>query len=183
MRTTFVGIGAIAIGIAIFAFTLIRLISGAPLEPTTKVPGTVKIDVLTPGRYYLWDNYWTKFEGKKTKYADDWPEDATVIVRDSTGTELDYVPDSSQSWSIGNSGKTSAGYIDVTTASALQLDIEGVGHERIVSVSKRTMRQDLLSRIGGLGVGFVVGALGVLVLLIGWFLRGRGSTATGKSIA
>ena len=181
MRTTIAGTGIIIVGIVIFGFTLVRLMNGAPLEPVTKVPGTVKVKVLTPGRYYVWDNHWTTFEGKKTKYDDDWPGDATVMVRDSTGKALDFVPDSSQSWTIGNSGKTSAGYIDVPNESTLQVDIDHVRHERIVSISNRTMQQDLWSRLGGFGIGLLVGAIGISILLIGLFLRGRRSTAIEKS--
>ena len=181
MRTAFLGIAFVIVGIAIFAITLVQLIRGPALDPQTKVPGTVTAEIDTPGRYYLWDNHWTTFEGKKMKYADDWPNDATVTVRDSNETVLDFVPDSSQSWSIGNSGKTSVGYVDIASKSTIQLDIDNVGHDRIVSVSNRTMKQELWSRLVGFGIGLLVGALGLPTFLLGLYLRSRGSTTLETS--
>ena len=56
MRFTIIGIALIIAGIAIFAFTLVRLINGSALDPQTKVPGPVSAEIHEPGRYYIWDN-------------------------------------------------------------------------------------------------------------------------------
>jgi predicted xylose isomerase-like sugar epimerase len=113
MRVTSVGIALIVVGIAIFAFSLVRLINGAALDAQSKVPGIVSVQIDAPGRYYVWDNHWTTFEGERIKYAADCPAEARVTVSDSGGNHLKFTPDASESWSIGNNGKTSIGYIDV----------------------------------------------------------------------
>ncbi len=95
------------------------------------------------------------------------------LVRDESGNELKFVPDKSQNWSIGNNEKTSIGYVDVPTATTLQLDVDDVGRERIVTVSKRTMKQELWARLGGFGIGIIVGLIGVSMTVIGSLLRRR----------
>lgn len=176
MRLTTVGIVLIVAGVAIFAFTLVRLIGGSPLDPQTEVPGKVTAEIREPGRYYLWDNHWTRFNDEHVKYSDDCPADAKVTVHDANGTELEFVSDASQSWSIGNNAKTSIGYVEVSAATTLQLNVDDVGRERIVSVSNRTMQQELWLRLGGFGIGVLVGLVGALTALIGLIARRRGAS-------
>lgn len=177
MRITTAGIALLIAGVAIFVFTLVRLINGSALDPQTKVPGTVSAEIDAPGRYYVWDNHWTMFNGERVQYSADCPVDAQVVVHDSSGDELQFVPDASQNWSIGNNEKTSIGYVDVPAATALRLDVAGVGRERIVSVSNRTMKQELWDRLGGFGVGLIVGLIGIPIALLGLLVRRRPSTA------
>ena len=173
MRIATAGLALIIIGIAIFAFTLFQLIGGSALDPQTKVPGTVVTEIDAPGRYYVWDNHWTMFDGERIQYAADWPNQAKITVRDANGTEVHFVPDASQNWSIGNNEKTSVGYVDVKAATTLRLEIDDVGRDRIVTVSNRTMKQELWSRLGGFGVGLLVGVVGVPVCLLGLLVRRR----------
>jgi hypothetical protein len=178
MRIAIFGVALIVVGIAIFAFTLVKLMGGSALDPQTKVPGTVTAEVDAAGRYYVWDNHRTMFGGERVQYSADWPDDAKVSVRDADGTELEFVADTSQNWSIGNHEKTSIGYFDVPAGTSLQLDIDDTGRDRIVTVSNRTMKQELWSRLGGFGVGLAVGAVGIPICLLGLFVGRRGSTAT-----
>lgn len=183
MRLAIAGVALIIVGVALFGFTLVQLIGGSALDPQTKVPGTITAVVDSPGRYYVWDNHATMFDGQRVQYTSDWPKDAKVVVCDSSGEELEFVPDASQNWSIGNNGKTSIGYIDVPTPTAIRLVIDGVGGERIITVSNRTMMQELWLRLGGLGLGLVVGAIGVPICLIGLLLPRRTSTPVRDSAA
>lgn len=77
MRLTTVGIVLIVAGVAIFGFTLVRLIGGSPLDPQAKVPGKVTAEILEPGRYYLWDDHWTRFKDEHIKYSDDYGRQPT----------------------------------------------------------------------------------------------------------
>lgn len=181
MRIAAFGLTLIIVGIAIFAYTLAQLVGGAALDSQTKVPGTVTAKVDASGRYYVWDNHWTMFDGERVQYTADWPDDATVVVRDANGAELEFVTDASQNWSIGNNEKTSVGYIDVPAATTIRLDIDDVGRDRIVTVSNRTMKQELWSRLGGFGVGIGVGAVGVPTCLLGLLVRRRSSSAAADS--
>lgn len=181
MRLAIAGIVLVIIGVAIFASTLLRLINGAALDSQTKVPGAVTTVIESPGRYYVWDNHWTKFNGERVKYPADWPDTAQVMIHDSTGAELEFVPDTSKNWSIGNNEKTSVGYVDVPTATTIHIDVDQVGRDRIVTVSGRTMQQELWSRLIGFGVGIGVGIVGLPITLLGLFLRRRPSHITGDS--
>ncbi|MCA9168605.1 MAG: hypothetical protein KDB23_13110 [Planctomycetales bacterium] len=182
MRIAIAGLALIIVGISIFTFTLVRLIGGTALDPQTKVPGAVVTEIDAPGRYYVWDNHWTMFDGERVKYAADCPHDAKITVRDANGADVEFVPDASMNWSIGNNEKTSIGYVDIPTATTIRLDIDGVGRDRIVTVSNRTMQQELWSRLGGFGVGLAVGAVGVSICFLGLLMRRRVSTAPSGSV-
>jgi hypothetical protein len=73
MRIATAGLALIIVGVAIFALTLVRLIGGAALDPQSKVPGSVSAEIDVPGRYYVWDNHWTMFDGQRVQYSADWP--------------------------------------------------------------------------------------------------------------
>ncbi len=88
MRIATAGLVLVIIGVAICAFTLLRLINGAALDVQTKVPGTVTAVIDAPGRYYVWDNHWTMFNGGRVQYAADWPDTARVTIQDSAGQLL-----------------------------------------------------------------------------------------------
>jgi hypothetical protein len=181
MRTITTGVVLIIVGIAIFAFTLFKLIGGAALDEQTKVPGSVSAVLDAPGRYYVWDNHWTRFEGQRVRYAAGWPAETKVVVRDSNGVELAFVADASQNWSIGNNEKTSVGYVEVPAATTIQIDISGVMSERIVTVSNLTMKQELWSRLGGFGIALVTGAIGIVLCLFGLLVRRRAVKAGNSS--
>lgn len=181
MRIATVGFTFIIVGVSIFAFTLVRLNSGAALDPQTKIPGAVSAEIDAPGRYYVWDNHRTMFDGERIQYASGWPDDVKIAVRDANGTDLEFVHDASQNWSIGNNAKTSVGYIDVPTATTIRIDIDGAGRDRIVTVANRTIKQELWARLSGLGIGLIVGAVGVPIFLLGLLLRRRSSTVARDS--
>lgn len=172
MRATPIGFALMIAGIGIFVFTLGRLMYGPALDPQVKVPGTITVEVEEPGRHYLWDQHFTRFEGERVKYSDDCPKDVKVSVVSSTGDTLPFVQDASQSWSIGNSGKTSVGYVDVPGAMTLDITVDGTGRERIFSVSGRTTKDELWLRLRGFGVSLVVGLLGLCIAFVG-MLGGR----------
>ena len=177
MRIFVAGIALILVGIGFFAFTLVRLIGGAALDPQSKVPGSLSAEIEVPGRYYVWDNHWTMFDGQRVKYPAGWPAEAQIAVRDGNGAQLAFVADASQNWSIGNNAKTSVGFIDVPAATAIQIDISDIGRERIVTISNRTMKQELWSRLGGFGIGLAVSAVGAAVCVFGWLRRRRATSA------
>ncbi|MEM8680780.1 MAG: hypothetical protein AAGF97_15635, partial [Planctomycetota bacterium] len=176
MKITTIGFTLVLAGVCICFVTFVSLIRGASLDPQTQVPGAVSAKLREPGRHYLWDNHWTVFRGKRWQYPADTPDNAKIVVRDAAGQEVEFVRDTSQNWSIGNNEKTSIGYVEVMEPTLLTLEVDGIGRERIVSVSNRTMQQDLVRRLGGFGVGVVVGLGGLLTLLVGLILRGRGGT-------
>ncbi|MEQ1906999.1 MAG: hypothetical protein ABL888_22635 [Pirellulaceae bacterium] len=96
MRSVAVGRVLTIVGVGIFAFTLIGLFYGDSLDPQSKVPGSVSAEIDVPGRYYVWDNHRTKFDGQRVQYPADWPDDATVAVYDINEAELAFVPDASR---------------------------------------------------------------------------------------
>lgn len=185
MRIFLAGAALVAAGVAVFAVTFSRLYNGASLEPQTLVPGAVEAQVDAPGRYYLWDNHWTMFEGKRFQYPDHWPETATVTARDGDDSVLEFVPDASQNWSIGNTEKTSIGYVEVPAPTTLRLQVDDLDRERVVTVSDRTMQEELWAKLSGFGIGLALALVGAPIAGLGLLLGRRAAlnTARGEQAA
>lgn len=181
MKGTTIGFGIVGVGVVVFVFTLVRLVGGAPLEEQAKVPGTFKVSVEEGGRHYLWDNHWTRFEGEHLKYEANCPPDAEIQILDGAGGVVPFTPDTSQGWSVGNNGRKSVGYVELAGATDLAIKVNGVGRERIFSVSNRMVGGELWSRLGGLGAGVVLVFLGSVVALVG-FLAGRRESKGGVEV-
>lgn len=168
-------------GIATVAVTLAGLVRGTSLVEQAKVPGTLQAKVEEAGRYYLWDNHWTIFEGERIQYPADCPADAKITVQDSTGQDLQFVPDSSEGWSIGNSGKTSIGYVDLPGSAELRIEVGAVGRDRVVSFSNTTVQDELWRKLGGFGVGILVGLIGLPIVIWGFIARLRRPRSKGTA--
>jgi len=181
MKGATIGFGLVIMGVAVFGYTLMHLVEGAALDEQAKVPGTFVVSVEEAGRHYVWDNHWTRFEGEHLKYDADCPSDGRVVVRDGSGVEVAFTPDSSQGWSVGNNGRKSVGYVEVSGATELEFVVDGVGQERIFSVSNRTVRRELWSRLGGLGVGVALVFLGSVVAFVS-FVVGRRDPKGGVEV-
>ncbi len=88
-RLKTIGIAFIVAATGIFVLGAIRLLGGYPNEEQNRVPGTIKVN-LEPGRYYLWGNHWTRFDGKRLNYDADCPANAPIAIHDHTGKALGF---------------------------------------------------------------------------------------------
>ena len=148
---------------------------GRPLDPQYQVPGPATIEIPAAGRYTLWDMTWTRFEGETVRRGP-LPDDAVVTITDD-GEPLPLDTSGKVGWSIGNSAKESIGTFDVAAAGPVAIDIAGLDEPRLISVSDRTMEDELIARLGGFAYAAAFGVLGALLLLIAWLTRRREQTA------
>lgn len=148
-------IGGILIGIVTFG----RLYLGTSLYPQYAASGSFTVQTVDAGRYYLWDNYVTWFEGGKVRNDKGFPEEVGLVVRDSQGKELELFPDSEQSWGIGNHAKSSIGYVQTSGSGQLTIDVQGGDGKRVLSFGKADLKNELWRKLGG----FAYAAFGILL--------------------
>lgn len=155
-------LGAIVIPMAM----IIGAVLNQPAAKQFKVPGTARVSIEEPGRYYLWNDFQTVYEGKSYELSERLPGGVEITIRDvDTGEEFDFVSSLTTSSSTPSSSKNSIGYIEVQNDTEISIEVAGLDNERVLSFSKTfvprlvamVLAGGLLSTVSGLtGGGLVV---------------------------
>ncbi len=156
-----------------FVWTFYELNRGAGHEPQFEVPGTFRSSADQPGRYYVWDNHLTMFEGTKIQRDEKFPEELEIIIRDAAGNPVEFVADTSKSWRIGNHDKSSVGYIDAKVPGEFEIEVRGDAETRILSFSQPDLFKELRSALMGFAVAAVFALVGAIAMLLSIFRRAR----------
>jgi hypothetical protein len=167
MKKIVIGIILFILGAFIIPLTLVlTVVSNLPAEKQFKIPGTAQVTIDEPGRYYLWNNYQTLFEGKSYNRSERLPDGIEIKITDaSTGEPFDFTTSLSISSTSGSNSKNSIGYIEVQNAADISIEVAGGNNERIFSFSQSRLLEliglilacVLLSTVSALsGVGITI---------------------------
>ncbi|MDG1301747.1 MAG: hypothetical protein P8R37_09195 [Opitutae bacterium] len=123
-----------------------------------EVPGVAMAFVDTPGRYYLWHDYQTMYDGRTYHNPIELPDDLVIKISAQGGIPLDFVSDSHASFSTIGRARQSLGYVEVNKAVQVTIDVTGGAESRIFSFSPFSV-----SRFVGLIVkGFLFAGLAAI---------------------
>lgn len=168
------GVGLILAAFALFVSTILALYRGEPNQVQHHAPGKFVVRTTAAGRFYLWDNFRTVFEGKTVWHEPDFPAELTILVSDEQGHPIDFVPDASLNWQIGNHAQQSIGYIDAPGPGEWRVAIEGPSeHFRVLSFSPNDITNHLLWAFRGFALAAISMILGVPILLWGIWRMSR----------
>ena len=155
-------------GIAFPAAIILPLFLDDSIDQQFSIPGTIQVAIEEPGRYYLWNDHQTIFNGKTYNRSEDLPDGIEISITDTaTGTLFDFIDTASISISGGNSAKRSIGYIEVSNPTRLQVDITGGNEDRIFSFARATFFEKLKRIFGGVALAFLAGSSGVGLVIWG----------------
>jgi hypothetical protein len=169
--------GAVLFLLGAFVFPLLVILPlflGESNEVRFRVPGSVAASVEKPGRYYLWNDFRTVYEGRSYNRSEGIPDGIEIRVHDAEGQSLEFVGDKSISSSSGSSSRNSIGYVQVGSPGQLKIEVSGGNEDRIFSFSQ----SGLLKMFGLILVG---GFLSVLAALCGFGLIVWGTIKLVKS--
>jgi hypothetical protein len=176
------GIKTIIAGVVILIFGafvvpllfIFPLFFGKSNEVQFKVPGTFEANVEKPGRYYLWNDFQTIFDGKSYNRSESIPDGMQITIRNSSGTELHLVTDTSISSNSGGSSQKSIGYVEIASPGKLEIVVTG-GDERILSFAPSNLLKILGLILGAVGLTALVaiGGVGIGIWGIVKFLRSK----------
>lgn len=153
---------AAAITPAAIAYHLLR---ADPSSQQFQAPGVMDIDVQQPGRYYVWNEYQTIYEGRVYDRSEELPDGMQItITKRPSGKSIALVGRQSISSSSGPSSKRSIGYIDLETPASLRIEVSGLDDERVIGFSRSRIKMILLWIVAG-GITASLLGLGGLGLL------------------
>ena len=177
VKTILAGSVLLAASVAIPVAHVVPLVRGTASASDVQflVPGAGVIEVTAPGRYYLWHDYKTDFRGKYYQGPSTLQGAFTVSVRRENGSVVDYVVDSSTSYSLGNRARKSLGYVDVEEPGTLTFDVAGDLKEAVFSVGRSELSEKLLGLAKGMISAVLCGLVGLVAVIWGAvkFSRGR----------
>lgn len=145
-------VGGIILPLVLMALIIIPVFR---VDPNIEflIPGSIEINVEEAGRYYVWNEYETIYEGKTYSKPKDLPDDLRISMHKKDGAlQLDFVGDRSISMSSGSSSRKSIGYFQITEAGDYVVDVQGESDQRVFSVGRSHLdlfRFLLLIFIGG----------------------------------
>ena len=125
------GMGAICVPFVI-VLTLVRD-SVDLLE--FEVPGAAIAFVDTPGRYYLWHDYQTVYDGRTYHNPIGLPDGLMIEITQQGGMPLDFVSDPHTRFSSIGRARQSIGYVELSKAGQVTIDVTGEAESRIFSLS------------------------------------------------
>ncbi len=97
------------------------------------VPGSIEVNVEKEGKYYLWSNYRTLYNGRTYSTGKEVPGGLTISLQDIGGAKTyDIIPSSSMSSSGGAEDKQTVGYYELKKGRYL-LKVEGEMEPRVFS--------------------------------------------------
>lgn len=132
-----------------------------------KNPGMENIQVSTPGKYYLWNDYQTFFEGQSFSTSKQLPNGTKVTVIDSvSGKELTFNPDASISISVGNNAQTSIGYVEISGPQSLSVQIES-NEERVFTFAQSRFMKIISTVAGAIVLSAILTLSGIGALIWG----------------
>jgi putative Mn2+ efflux pump MntP len=134
-----------------------------------RAPGSVEITIDKPGRYYLWNNYSTVFEGRSYSFDKELPNGLSFsLIEEDSSSTIPMKSDLSISSASGSEKKSSIGYFKLMKPGQYTLSISGNTEERIFSFGESIFGNVVLF-IGRIMIGVllaVAAVVGALVLIV-----------------
>ncbi len=148
-------------------------------EVSFKVPGTQTVKIEQPGRYYLWNDFRTVFDGKSYNRSKAIPDGMEIKIRNADGTLLPFISDTSTSSTSNGSAKNSIGYVEIKNSGELKVTISGGDEARIFSFGPSNLLKIFALIFGGIGLSLFVTMIGMGLSIWGIIKLVRSSKTGG----
>lgn len=167
IKSIIAGVGLFSLGVVVLPLAIvlpiILTLNGHMME--FKVPGNFETNVVQAGRYYLYNDYQTIYQGKTYDNSTNLPGGIEIKILDSQGQALPFTGDTS--FSVGGSGteRKSIGYVEVQSPGKVRIEVSGGDEERIFSFGQENFLRFFGLMFGALGLCSIIafGGIGLAV--------------------
>lgn len=168
LKTLIAGILLFLLGAFVVPLLLILpLLLNDSAEEQFLVPGSVEVTVDEPGRYYLWHDFRTVYEGVSYSKPEEIPDGLDISVKTEGGEELVLMASGTMSSSTGASARRTIGYVDVADPGRLTVTVNGDSEPRVFSFSQSGMKSIFLRIFGGAIVSMLMAFAGIGLVIWG----------------
>lgn len=152
-------------------FVVAAFVHAAGCKPLAKfvIPAQVTVTVEQPGRYYLWNNYQTVFEGKSYSDSPSFPDGLEIsLIENQTGTAVAFLTNASISVTSNNDQKNSIGYVEIEQSGDYTLSVTGSTPPRVCSLGKTIFSlRNVLAFLACFGFTMAIGLAGFVLVIVG----------------
>jgi hypothetical protein len=131
------------------------------------IPGSTEVTITEPGRYYLWNDFQTVYDGKSFDRSERIPDGLEIVVKDEAGNSLLFKRDTSISSNVGSSSKKSIGYVEVDKPGKLTVSVSGSSDQRVFSFSQFDFLRLLGFVFGGIALAVIMSLAGIGITIWG----------------
>ena len=157
VKTIISGVFLIILGAFVIPLTVVLfLILDDSNEKQFMIPVTTVVAVEEPGRYYLWNEYQTVFNGISYNRSESIPDGIEIKIRNhETGKPYDFISNGSISSNSKGSSRNSIGYVEIQSVGSIDIEIAGGNEERIFSFSQFDLWAIFGLVFGGIGISMM----------------------------
>ena len=135
---------------------------------TFRAPGSVDVIIEKPGRYYLYNNYSTVFEGRSYSFAEELPHGLSFsLIEKESGASVPMNSDLSISSEAGSQLKSSIGYFKLIRPGQYTLTVSGNMEDRIFSFGESFFGHRFKNMILGMLVAFAAAITALVLIVLG----------------
>ena len=179
-------LGGIIIPTVFSAIVILYAISSKPLAKFT-IPGQATVNIEKQGKYYLWNDYQTVFDGKTYFNSEDMPHGLDIsLLEKQEGDSVEFIFEQSISSSRGESHKNSIGYFEITKPGTYILSVLGESEPRVCSLGTSIYNlRNVFVFLGTSCLAGVMGITGFVLVLVGFigFVKDNNQKKSASSAA
>jgi hypothetical protein len=143
------------------------LILGKADEIRFRVPVNTEFTAREPGRYILWNDYQTLYNGRNYNQSQSLLDGMKIQILDANGSPLELINDGSTSVTSGTDAAKSIGYVEIEHPGKLQIEVSGGTEDRVFSFGRSRVLRIVGTILVGIGASVLLGLLGVLLVVWG----------------
>lgn len=155
---------------------IIRLVSGFSSGHQFLVPGTHTFNFKSPGKYIIWNDFQTFFNGRSYSSSPSLPDGLTItVIQRASQNQIPTKPTGSSSESSGSHKRHSICSFLAEKPGEYTIEVKNVPSQRVFMVRKAQVK-DVLHSFFVFGTVSMVGwAVGLLIIIIVAIKRSRAS--------
>lgn len=133
------------------------------------IPAKTEVAIEKEGRYYVWNEYQTIFEGKTYSSSEELPGGLEISLVDTkNGNAFEFVSDQSITSSTGNSQKNAIGYFEIERPGEYTLSVSGETSPRVFSFGKSFLNANsIIIALIVFPIEMLIGIGGFVLIIIG----------------
>jgi hypothetical protein len=144
-----------------------------------KIPGHTQVTASVPGRYYLWNNNKTMFNGISYNRAAMIPDGIEILLSNhETEKPFRFISKTSISVSSGSNEKHTIGYITVEEPCDINIDINGGNEECVFSFSRAIFMKTMGYFMTSITLSLITCLAGTAIIVFGIIKRSNKKKAS-----
>lgn len=161
-KTLIAGIATFVVGGFVLPFFwVLPLILNSTNSEQFIVPSTQTFEIEEPGKYVLWHDYQTFFEGSNYSKPEALPDGLEISVKNATGDTLFFKTDTNTSFTSGSHSKNSIAYLEFDQPETISISVNGDFESRVFSFGESFIGKFFLRIFSAVALSAVLSALGI----------------------